>query len=209
MPKTAVTAPPRTLEELRDRLRPGGTKRRLVEYILARGVPAVVSSVELEQISGGTIQWQRRWRELRNAGLALHSDKDRANLTPGQYLIESHDLTPDTDRAEHQIPSLLRQRILARHPYCGLCGRVAGDPHPTNPHARVRLEVDHIDPNGPTEESNLWTLCNVCNHNRADQIPVDRDWITGQPVLNQLRTAPRWVKEKAREYLKTYFGDEE
>jgi len=206
MPRGTGVNPPRTLRDLSIRLRPGGTKRRLVEYIMSKPVPGVFTSQELEQVSGGTIQWQRRWRELRDAGLELHSDKDRGDLEPGQYLVVSHGLNPHPSRAHRQIPASLRQQVLTKMPYCGLCGRVAGDPHPTRPGRAARLEVDHRDPDGPTEESNLWTLCDMCNHDRANMVPVDRDWITGQPVLAQLRTAPRWVKQKAMDYLLEYFG---
>lgn len=205
MAKRTAQQPAKTLQEFALRLRLGGTKRRLVEYILSKPVPCIFNSQELEAIAGGTIQWQRRWRELRNIGLRLYSEKDRS-LASGQYLVESFELSPDHARDNRQIPAALRQRVLNRQPYCGLCGSVAGDVHPYLPNRRVRLEVDHKDPNGPTEESNLWTLCNVCNHDRANQIAVDKDWISGQPVLAQLRTAPRWVKEKAYEYLRSYFG---
>lgn len=204
---TSRSQPPKNLREYVERLRPGGTKRRLVEFILQRPPGSVFKAKELEENSGGAIQWQRRLRELRDVGLPIYSHKDRAGLAMDEYLVASHDLTPNPKRLQRQIPAKLRQKVLNKQPYCGICGAVAGDPDPTRPGKTIKLEVDHKDPNGPTEEDNLWTLCNVCNHNRANLIAVDRDWITGEPLLAQLRVAPRLVKQKAYEYLKSYFGD--
>ena len=67
-------------------------------------------------------------------------------------------------RFRPNVPSRVRFRIMRRDNYtCQLCGKKSED--------GVRLEVDHKVPvakEGPTEESNLWVLCDVCNNGKSD-----------------------------------------
>lgn len=195
---------PRTLQDLREWFREGA-KLRLVNYILSHPPGTVFTSGELERVAGGPIQWQRRLRDLRAWGVALLSHQDRHELGPDEYRIDTFDLGPRVQK--RGIKASTRMHVLARQPYCGLCGRAAGDPHPDTPGRTVRLEVDHIDPDGPDDEQNLWVLCQVCNNARRNHIPVDTDWINGTPLLRQLRSAPQGVKSQALEFLLDYFGE--
>lgn len=67
-------------------------------------------------------------------------------------------------RFRPSIPSRVRFRIMRRDSYtCQLCGKKRED--------GVQLEVDHKVPvakDGPTEERNLWVLCDVCNNGKSD-----------------------------------------
>jgi hypothetical protein len=69
--------------------------------------------------------------------------------------------------SEARIPRALRQKIAddARH-RCGYCLTsefIVGAP----------MEIDHLIPlsfGGPTEESNLWLACPLCNEHKSDRI---------------------------------------
>ena len=67
-------------------------------------------------------------------------------------------------RFRPNIPSRVRFTIMRRDNYtCQLCGKKRED--------GIRLEVDHKVPvakDGPTEEGNLWVLCDVCNNGKSD-----------------------------------------
>lgn len=73
-------------------------------------------------------------------------------------------------RRRKPISTRLRSLILERDEFCcRRCGSKAPD---------VRLEIDHIIPvvaGGPTEESNLQTLCEECNAGKADRPPTAHD----------------------------------
>jgi hypothetical protein len=74
-----------------------------------------------------------------------------------------------------RIPADLRERVAARGRYrCGYCltaEAIVGTP----------MEMDHIIPEadgGPTDESNLWPACSLCNAHKGPNIagidPVSR-----------------------------------
>ena len=66
-----------------------GSKKLLREYFLAH-IGTVLSSDELQKVSGGASEWGRRVRELRNEeGYQILTDHDRSDLKPGEYLLET------------------------------------------------------------------------------------------------------------------------
>ncbi len=55
----------------------------------------VVESREIQLASGCAVEWARRVRELRNEeGYQILSHKDRADLKPNQYLLETDKRLP-------------------------------------------------------------------------------------------------------------------
>lgn len=64
-----------------------GSKQRILDYFLAH-IGEVLESRDIQEASGGAVEWARRVRELRNEeGYQILSHKDRADLKPGQYLL--------------------------------------------------------------------------------------------------------------------------
>jgi hypothetical protein len=74
--------------------RPKSSKQLILDYFLAnRG--KILESRDIQAASGGAVEWARRVRELRNEeGYQILSHKDRADLKPNQYLLETTKRTP-------------------------------------------------------------------------------------------------------------------
>ena len=67
----------------------GGSRAKLRVYFLAN-LGRVMDSNELREVAGGISEWARRVRELRTEeGYLILTHNDRADLKPGQYLLES------------------------------------------------------------------------------------------------------------------------
>jgi hypothetical protein len=108
----------------------------------------------------------RRVRELRvEQGYVITTHLDRTDLRPGEYVLETLEPLPPSER----LSAEQRTRILERDGYrCVLCGWGVGDP-PTRDKRFV--EVHHKTPlsrGGGSEDENLETLCNVCH----DALPI-------------------------------------
>ncbi len=71
-----------------------GSKQRILNFFLSN-LGKVVESRDIQAASGGAVEWARRVRELRNEdGYLILSHKDRADLKPNQYLMETAKRVP-------------------------------------------------------------------------------------------------------------------
>lgn len=146
--------------------------------------------------------YQRRIRELRHAGWPIMSDKDSADLKPGEYLMESDVQLPPEH--EHAIPAAVRREVLIRDgSTCQMCGSTQGDPHPTIQGRKLTLQVDHVDPDGPATPENLRVLCSACHEGRSNLERPPQEVLN---VLAAIRRAPRHVQEKVYLFLHRKFG---
>ena len=91
----------------------------ILEFFL-QNIGKVLESKEIQQASGGAVEWARRVRELRNEdGYQILTHKDRANLKPNQYLMETAKRVPAFTR---DISNETRARVLERNGYtCQMC----------------------------------------------------------------------------------------
>jgi hypothetical protein len=72
------------------------------------------------------------------------------------------------------------------------------------PGRKIRLHVDHIDPDGPAIDENLRVLCNNCNEGRSNlAIPPAPNTIS---ILRQIRKLPRGEQNRILEELRKKFG---
>lgn len=179
-----------------------GAKEKLRTHFLAN-LGKTMDSDELRAVAGGITEWARRVRELRNEeGFRILTHHDRADLKPGQYLLQDPKPQPAFERA---ISKETRAFVLDRNGFtCQMCGAVAGEAHPYDPHRRTRLHIGHIldkSLGGSDEPSNLRALCSICNEGasnitmqrpRADRLLVQ---IRRAPVLDQLEVL-RWLITK-------------
>ena len=185
-----------------------GSKAALAAYLQQR-VGVVLNSAELQAAANGAAEWGRRLRELRSEGWRISSHNDRADLKPGQYMLES---LPSASRKgyrfEKPISARLRAQVLERNGYtCQMCGIGAGDRMDDG--RKARLHVGHIldrDHGGKEELSNLRALCSACNQGAKNIVQEPPSWTW---LLAQLRRATRDDQMAALEWLKRKFGDTE
>ena len=179
-----------------------------MELFINRGVGKKVDKDAIAK-AAGIYEWARRLRELReDLGWRISSHNDRADLKPGEYVLESW--IPEKPTRQ-KVPRGIWTEQLAKFPYCQVCGRVAGDPDPFYPDRLITLQVDHRIPKdlggSPDDPANLWTLCRVCNESKGN-LRENPD-LVGQDVIVRVRKAPRDVKARVHEFLEEYFTADE
>jgi len=179
-----------------------GSKQLILEFFL-RNIGVVLESKDIQQASGGAVEWARRVRELRNEdGYQILSHKDRANLKPNQYLMETDKRVPAFARG---ISNETRAWVLERNGYtCQMCGVAAGDPDPLGGSRTVRLTMGHIldkSKGGDDTPQNLRAVCTNCNQGLQNTALPKPDRVH---LLAQIRRATipdqeavmRWLLQK-------------
>jgi 5-methylcytosine-specific restriction endonuclease McrA len=160
----------------------------------------VLHSQEIHEASGGASEWARRVRELRNEeGYQILTHKDRADLKPNQYLLETDKRLPAFKR---DISKETRARVLERNGYtCQMCGAAAGDPDPLGGPRTVRLTMGHIldkSKGGEDSINNLRAVCTNCNEGLQNTAPPKPDRIH---LLSQIRRATIQDQEAVLDWL--------
>jgi len=151
-------------------------------------VGRVIDGEELREASGIVSEWARRVRELRDEeGYQIVTHRDRADLKPGQFLLETTKRVPAFARL---VSKETRGYVLERNGYtCQMCGLAAGDPDPYDPYRTVRLTIGHIidkSKGGSDEQGNLRTVCSTCNEGLQNTSPPKPDRLH---LLIQIRRA--------------------
>lgn len=164
-----------------------GSKAKLREYF-EKNVGQKVNSDTLREV-GGTSEWARRVRELRNEeGMNIVTHNDRSELKPGEYLLV--DLKP-LPAFERDISKEVRAFVLDRNGFtCQMCGAAAGEAHPYDAGRKTRLHIGHIidkSMGGTDEPSNLRAICSVCNEG-ASNLTLNRPQAI--KLVAQVRRAP-------------------
>jgi hypothetical protein len=178
-----------------------GSRASVLRFLL-KNMGRVVSSDEIRH-AAGTSEWARRLRELRDEfGYAILTHKDRRELKPGQYLLETDVRLPVLPRS---ISKETRAFVLERNGYtCQMCGLAAGDPDPFHPGLKTRLTMGHIidkSKGGKDTPGNLRAVCTNCNEGLQNVSPPKPDRIE---LLKQVRRATiddqmhllKWLEEK-------------
>ncbi|XZE21527.1 HNH endonuclease [Pirellulaceae bacterium SH449] len=184
--------------------RPKSSKQLILEFFLAN-VGRVVESRDIQAAGGGVVEWARRVRELRNEeGYQILSHKDRADLKPNQYLLETKKRIPAFKR---NISKETRAWVLERNGYtCQMCGAAAGDPDPYVSNRTVRLVMGHIidkSKGGDDSPNNLRAVCSSCNEGLANAGPPKPD---RNHLLSQIRRAAVDDQKAVLEWLQTKFS---
>lgn len=179
-----------------------GSKQLILDFFL-KNVGKIVASRDIQAASGGAVEWARRVRELRNEeGHQILSHKDRSDLKPNQYLLETTVRVPAFRR---EISKETRAQVLERNGYtCQMCGAAAGDPDPFGGSRTVRLTMGHIldkSKGGEDAAQNLRAVCTNCNEglqNTAMPKP-DRVHLLGQvrrATIQDQRAVLDWLLQK-------------
>jgi hypothetical protein len=180
-----------------------GSKAKVLYFLLAN-IGRVITSDEIREASGNASEWARRLRELRNEeGYQILSHNDRADLKPGEYLLETDKRLPAFAR---NISKETRAVVYARNGNtCQLCGVAAGDPDPYNPGRTIRLTLGHVidkSKGGTDEPSNLRALCSNCNEGLQNISPPKPSQID---LLTFVRRSTREDQLAVLEWLQTKF----
>ncbi len=181
-----------------------GSKQLILEYFLNH-IGVVLESKDIQAASGGAVEWARRVRELRNEdGYRILSHKDRANLKPNQYLMETDKRVPAFAR---EISKETRAQVLERNGYtCQMCGVAAGDPDPFGGSRTVRLTMGHIldkSKGGDDTPRNLRAVCTNCNEGLQNTAPPKPDKLH---LLGQIRRATIPDQEAVLDWLLQKFN---
>ena len=165
----------------------------------------VVESKELQEASGWKAEWARRVRELRDEeDYQILSHKDRADLKPGQYLIESIKRLPAFKRG---VSKETKAFVYVRNGNtCQMCGAGAGDIDPFHPTRTVRLTIGHIkdkSKGGDDTPNNLRALCTNCNEGLQNtNLPPPNQIF----LLSQIRHATIDDQQAVLDWLQKKFG---
>jgi hypothetical protein len=195
MPTTdAVVAPPSK-----------GARAKLRVHFLAN-LGRVIEADELRSVAGNISEWARRIRELRTEeGYLILTNHDRAELKPGQYLLETAKPQPAFARG---ISKETRAFVLDRNGFtCQMCGAVAGEPHPYDPSRKTRLHIGHVldkSLGGSDDANNLKAICSICNEGAAN-ITLQRPDLN--KLLVQVRRATSADQRELLKWLKTKFKE--
>lgn len=181
-----------------------GSKKLILEFFL-KNIGKVLESKQIQEASGGASEWARRVRELRNEdGYQILTHKDRVNLKPNQYMMETAKRLPAFTR---NISKETRAWVLERNGYtCQMCGLAAGDPDPFDPTRTVRLTMGHIldkSKGGNDSPQNLRAICTNCNEGLQNTALPKPDQIH---LLSQIRRATIKDQEVVLEWLLRKFN---
>lgn len=182
--------------------KPSGSKELILNYFLAN-IGKVLDSKQIQRASGGAVEWARRVRELRNEeGYQILSHKDRSDLKPGQYLLETIARVPAFKRG---ISKETRAQVLERNGFtCQMCGVAAGDPDPLGGARTVRLTIGHIldkSKGGDDTPQNLRAICTNCNEGLQNTALPKPDQIhllsqARRATINDQRVLLNWLLNK-------------
>ena len=180
-------------------VRKPGSKQLILDFFL-KHVGKIVVSRDIQAASGGAVEWARRVRELRNEeGYQILSHKDRADLKPNQYILETAVRVPAFRR---EISKETRAQVLERNGYtCQMCGVAAGDPDPFGGSRTVRLTMGHIldkSKGGDDSAKNLRAVCTNCNEGLANTALPKPDRIH---LLGQIRKATLTDQQAVLDWL--------
>jgi hypothetical protein len=181
-----------------------GSRQLILEFFLSN-IGKVLESRDIQKASGGAVEWARRVRELRNEdGYQILSHKDRADLKPNQYLMETIERVPAFARS---ISKQARAQVLERNGFtCQMCGFAAGDPDPLGGNRTVRLTIGHIidkSKGGEDTPQNLRAICTNCNEGLQNTALPKPDRIH---LLAQIRRATIPDQEAALKWLLQKFN---
>lgn len=181
-----------------------GSRRRILDFLLAN-IGRVIEGEEIREASGNVSEWARRVRELRDEdGYQILTHRDRRDLKPGQYLLETDKRLPIFARS---ISKETRAYVLERNGYtCQMCGLAAGDPDPFDSTRSVRLTMGHIidkSKGGADTSNNLRAVCTNCNEGLQNIAPPKPDRLH---LLTQVRRATIDDQQYLLEWLERKFG---
>ena len=123
--------------------------------------------------------FNRRFRELRECGWKLTSNKEDSSLASDEYRLVTKGASIWIDGVKSprsQISGRVRRNVLERDKHiCQICFIGAGEEYPNEPGSRARMTVGHLRANaldGSVDILNLRAECARCNEPVRDEFSL-------------------------------------
>ena len=177
------------------------SKQKVLEYF--RAILKDVESRDI-QAASGAVEWARRVENFVTRRATRYFHKDRADLKPNEYIMETTERLPAFKR---DVSKETRAFVLERNgSTCQMCGMAAGDPDPFNSQRTIRLTIGHIidkSKGGDDSAQNLRAVCMNCNEGLQNSSPPKPDRIL---LLAQVRRATIQDQEALLKWLLKKFN---
>ena len=181
----------------------GRCSLKLRSHFLAN-LGRVLGAVELRDVAGNISEWARRCGNcVLKRGTSCSRTNDRADLKPGEYLLES---------AKPQ-PAFAGRFLRKRGQLCWIAMvHLSGCAVPSranctyDPGRKTRLHIGHVidkSLGGSDDPSNLAAICSVCNEGAANISPAPGF----AKLLVQVRRATSADQREVLNWLRTKFKD--
>ena len=176
--------------------------REKLRNFFSANVGKVIRTEQLRDIAGIS-DYARRIRELRDEdGMCIKSHRERLDLRPGEYVLESLEYSPVSDA---RISAGVREAVLLRDGrVCRLCGPM-GSPEQTLRNSSRKLRVAYMEPlesGGRDAADNAAVICEACYKSREK---ARRNGRSARELIALIRTAPAPVQREIYLALKASF----
>lgn len=166
----------------------------------------VIGSDELRTVAGNIAECTRRIRELRREeGYQILTNNDRADLKPGEYLLETDMPLPAFAMG---ISKETCAAALDRDDFtCKMCGAVAGEVDCYDASRRIRLYIGRGNDeilDDSDEANHLIAICSVCKEGSA-KLTLQRPDLN--KLLVQVRHATAADQRELLKWLMKKFKD--
>ena len=175
--------------------------RDKLREFFSSNVGTVLRTHELREVAGIS-DYARRIRELRDEeGMSIKTFKERGDLRPDEYILESLEFTPV---ANASIPENLRKMALerdgARCRFCGADPTIQGSNR-----SRLKLRIDYLEPpeeGGTDELENIGIMCFPCAKSKSRGRRAGQ---SARELVLLIRRAPPGVQREVYGILKRSF----
>ena len=184
-----------------------------IRGLLKQRVGQIITGSEIQDAVGPMVaEWARRLRELRREeGWKISSSDNRADLKPGEFVLES---PPEHGyKFSNSIPMEVLGHVMGKVWFCcQMCGIGAG--HADQHGSIATLHISHIvdkGRGGKDELSNLRVLCGPCK-NGVKYLPGEPpvwpwlDDLVRQVDQSDWSATLKWLDEKYQKVQRTPSG---
>lgn len=166
-----------------------GARDIIRQYLIEKGSGHIFTNAELREMTG-IIESVRRLRELRDdEGFNILSHRDDPSLKRYEYRLGAPLRLPVNLNKPSKREFAMH---LAKHPWCDICKKMAGDRSERDPLLLAKLNVVRKD------DGSLLVLCDSCEHvNDPEQVSIYEP----ASLEERIMVSPRHIKKSIIDYL--------